>query len=306
MAPAESGPTTIAFTSPTPGAMLVRDALAMTGSLVADAPVATTIAGSPARVELTLGSTVIGDLDATGALAVQLAALGPATLTATAYDAAGTALATASVDVNVIDPTVADCHGWLDLYRIEYTLGPANQGVADPVTIKVPFNGLTYRVLGATNPRKTFFMDCSLARSLAQATPILRAHDVVEVDDLGVYNYRCIGNTGTPPNCPNGMSQHAYAKAIDLAAFVSADNTTYTVKTDFVIDPTAMKTCAADTVPGKDAWLHETICALKDAKVWNIVLTPNYNADHRDHFHVDLTPGSDFIRRTTGPVETDD
>ena len=29
------------------------------------------------------------------------------------------------------------------------------------------------------------------------------------------------------------------------------------------------------------------------------MLTPNYNADHRDHFHVDLTTGSDFIRRRT-------
>jgi hypothetical protein len=34
--------------------------------------------------------------------------------------------------------------------------------------------------------------------------------------------------------------------------------------------------------------------------VWNIVLTPNYNADHRNHFHVDLTPGSDFIERRVG------
>jgi hypothetical protein len=32
-------------------------------------------------------------------------------------------------------------------------------------------------------------------------------------------------------------------------------------------------------------------------QVWNIALTPNYNAAHRDHFHVDLTAGSDFIRR---------
>ena len=30
--------------------------------------------------------------------------------------------------------------------------------------------------------------------------------------------------------------------------------------------------------------------------MWNIVLTPNYNADHRNHFHVDLTPGADLIR----------
>ena len=46
---------------------------------------------------------------------------------------------------------------------------------------------------------------------------------------------------------------------------------------------------------GKDRALHELICALKEAGTWNIVLTPNYNALHRDHFHVDLTADSDFI-----------
>jgi hypothetical protein len=39
------------------------------------------------------------------------------------------------------------------------------------------------------------------------------------------------------------------------------------------------------------------ICALKQAGTWNIVLTPNYNADHRNHFHVDLTDGANTIKR---------
>ena len=68
-------------------------------------------------------------------------------------------------------------------------------------------------------------------------------------------------------------------------------------ETDWVIDPAAEKTCEAATVNDKDAWLHDLICDLKGDDVWNITLTPNYNADHRNHFHVDLTAGSDFIRR---------
>ena len=43
--------------------------------------------------------------------------------------------------------------------------------------------------------------------------------------------------------------------------------------------------------------LHQLICELKAAGVWNIVLTPNYNDAHRNHFHVDLTTDSDFIKR---------
>jgi len=29
--------------------------------------------------------------------------------------------------------------------------------------------------------------------------------------------------------------------------------------------------------------------------IFNIILTPEYNAAHRNHYHVDLTPGADFI-----------
>ena len=67
------------------------------------------------------------------------------------------------------------------------------------------------------------------------------------------------------------------------------------VNDDWVIDPDSEETCAAPAEPGADAFLHETICALKDAGVWNIVLTPNYNADHRNHFHVDLTSGAHYL-----------
>jgi hypothetical protein len=295
--PGSPGPTTVTFGAPAPGATFTRDVLGEAGALVADVPVQLELGGEPpARVSLAIGDVELGDSDASGALDVHLPVAGPATLVATAYDTAGAPLATASVDVTIAEPEVADCHGWLDLYRLEYTLGPANPGVADPVTVKVPINGITYRYTENTAPRPKFMMDCLLAKSLAEAAPHLRARDVVEVADYGVYNYRCIGD-GTPPDCPHGMSQHAYAKAIDLVAFKTTDSTTYTVKTDFVIDPATEKTCSAATEPGsKDAWLHDTICELKRAQIWNIVLTPNYNADHRDHFHVDLTPDSDFIR----------
>jgi hypothetical protein len=140
------------------------------------------------------------------------------------------------------------------------------------------------------------FADCNLINSLVNAAPFFAARDIVEVSDLGIYNFRCIGG-GTPPDCPNGISQHAFATAIDLAGFTQSDGTFSSVNDDWVIDPNAEETCDAATNPGKDAFLHELICDLKGAAVWNIVLTPNYNADHRNHFHVDLTPDSDFIEK---------
>lgn len=291
------GAVTLAFTSPAAGSIHVRDTVEPSlGWRAADVGVELAITGTPATVELSAGDLALGTVDDAGRGQALLVELGTVELTATARDAAGAVLATATVAVEVNEPAVADCHGWLDLYGATYTVGPTRDGVADPVTLTTPINGMVYRYSGNAAPRATFFMDCSLARSLLEAAPHLRARGVVEVTDIGVYNYRCIGG-GTPPDCPNGISQHAYAKAIDLAGFTTGDGAFYSVNDDWVIDPTTEKTCEAGTENDKDAFLHEAICALKGDAVWNIVLTPNYNDAHRNHFHVDLTEGGNFIRK---------
>lgn len=284
----------VAIISPAPGASFARDVLADSGALVASVPIQLDVGGNVAKVTVTRDDIALGDANDEGALTVQLPKAGAATLTATAFDAAGAVLVTASVDVAVTEPQVESCHGWLDLYKLDYTTGPANQGIADPVTVKAPINGVAYRYNGSMDQRKTVYGDCELLKSLAEAAPILRANDVKEFVDIGIYNYRCIDQSLTPPNC--SMSQHAYAKAIDIAAFITSDDTKYSVLTDWLIDP-ASTTCTAATEPGKDAFLHKVICELKAAGVWNIVLTPNYNAAHRNHFHVDLTEDADTIKR---------
>jgi len=285
---------TLAITSPAPGAQFERSSLDAIGALVATVPLELAVTGEPARIRISIAGTELGE--ATDGLATAtIATTGPATLTATAFDAEGAPLATAEVAVEVVEPVVANCRAWLDLVGIEYTVGPTSRGIADPVTAKMPINGMPFR--SGSGLRTQMLGDCSLIKSLALAAPIWRARGIVEVRDLGVYNYRCINNDGTPPNCTIGLSEHSFGNAIDLASFLDADGETYVVNDDWVIDPDD-RTCTAPTEPGKDTFLHEMICTIKAAKIWNIVLTPNYNALHRNHFHVDLTAGSDFITRT--------
>jgi hypothetical protein len=283
----------LSFVSPAPGSSHVRDQLGASGALVANVGIEVDAGGDIARVALSAGDVALGDL-ADGKLAAELAKPGPLTLTATAFGDDGTELLSTAVDITIDDPAVVDCHGWLDLYHLQYMTGPANLGIADPITVTLPLNGIAYQAVGASSLRKTLYGDCLLMKSLAEAASILRAHDISELIDYGIYNYRCIDQTKTPPNCT--MSQHAYAKAIDIAELISGDGTHFSVLTDWVIDTTA--TCAAETAGDKDTFLHALICELKAADVWNIVLTPNYNDAHRNHFHVDLTEGSDFIKRT--------
>lgn len=289
----------VEFASPAPGARFVRDQLGPTGAVSALVPIELAIGGAPTRIALAAGPRTYPDAaDDRAVLDVRTA--GAVTLTATAYDGEEVA-ATASVDIAVDDLAVASCREWLDAFGIAYTVAGATPGVEDPVTAQMPINGVPYQVVGAMTPRTTMFADCQIIRSLVLAAPAFRERGITQVTDYGVYNYRCIGG-GTPPNCPNGISQHAYAMAIDLAGFTIGDGTFYSVNDDWVIDPDAEETCDAPTEEGRDRFLHELICELKAAAVWNIVLTPNYNADHRNHFHVDLTPDADFIERRVGPL----
>jgi hypothetical protein len=297
---AAPGEVALAFTSPAAGSTHVRDVLDADGWLAAEVGFAVEVTGAVDAVVLTAGDAELGDAT-DGALTGLLRSLGPTVVTATALRD-GAVVGEATLPLEVVAPEVADCQGWLELYQLDYTVGPVNQGVEDPVTVTLPLNGMAYRYSGNTAPRSTFFMDCQLAVSLAQAAPLLRRRGVVEVADIGVYNYRCIGG-GTPPDCPNGISQHAYALAIDIAGFTDEAGAFYSVNDDWIIDPDGEDTCAAPTDPGADTFLHEAICELKAAGVWNIVLTPNYNAAHRDHFHVDLTPGADFLEAGTVGVD---
>jgi len=288
------------FVSPAEGSAHAREVRGDLGALVAVVDLSVETGGPIVRVVLRgAGGVQIGELvaDETGA-DVEFGARGYQTVTAAGFDADGAELVSASVSFHVTDPQVEDCYAWLDLYGLQYERGPDAEGVPDPVTLTTPINGMPWRYVSNDAPRSTFFMDCALALSLARAAPILRAHDIAEVADIGVYNYRCIGE-GTPPDCPSGMSQHAYARAIDIAGWTTGVGDYHSVNDDWVIDPDTEPTCSAATENEKDRLLHEVICEIKEAKVWNIVLTPNYNSAHRDHFHVDLTPGSDFIRSTS-------
>ena len=58
------------------------------------------------------------------------------------------------------------------------------------------------------------------------------------------------------------------------------------------IEPSASNRCRFDYTPTtmKSRFLYELAYRMCDEHVWSIILTPNYNAAHDNHYHVDLTP----------------
>ena len=288
--------TLLTITSPTPGQIFTRDK-AVTAGFAAPIQFTASAGAGVASVEwvaedvFSLGVAEGPDF----ALMADFKGDGDRFVVAHALAADGRELGTARIDfvVKAMPGQTGTCHEMLNALGVSYVLGPNNKGVADPVTVTTPINGIAYYAYGAATPQSKMFMDCKLALALHKLGDVLRPRGVTAIEHIGIYNYRCIGG-GDPDSGTCTPSQHAYAKGIDLHEF-RVGATTYNTETDFVIDPDTMPTCTAAPSNDKDRWLHEVACLMHTQKVFNIILTPNFNADHRNHYHVDLTAGSDYI-----------
>ena len=125
------------------------------------------------------------------------------------------------------------------------------------------------------------FRACDLALALVELSALLRELDVVEVGHIGTYNCRVIAGT-------ESLSMHGLALAIDLKWFRTADGRLYDVEDHWEHDTVDFRT-------EQGRWLYDLAQQMHARHIFNIVLTPNFNAAHDNHFHVDLTPGGDFI-----------
>lgn len=130
-------------------------------------------------------------------------------------------------------------------------------------------------------------MTCPLAQNFAAwarygVRPAARLYlgaEVVRIETYGTYACRnIIGN----PNMAGKKSEHAHANAVDVAGFVLADGRRVTVQNDW-------------TGSGPEAQflrvVHDSAC-----KRFSTVLSPDYNAAHYNHFHLDMGGRGGFCR----------
>jgi hypothetical protein len=103
--------------------------------------------------------------------------------------------------------------------------------------------------------------------------PAARRHfgqDVVRVTHLGTYACRNVNH-----RVDGRRSEHATANAIDIAGFVLADGQQIIVRSDWA---------------GGNARRSDFLRALRDGACdfFDVVLSPDYNEAHHDHFHFDM------------------
>lgn len=134
---------------------------------------------------------------------------------------------------------------------------------------------------------------CSVAAALAiweweVVQPAAIRHfraTVRRIDTFGTYACRRIAGSRT-----NGWSEHAHARAVDIAGFTLADGRRVTIARDWQArDGKASNGQAGDGHAARDAaFLHE----VRDGacRLFATVLSPDFNAAHRDHLHLDQAP----------------
>src|SRR5436190_18477844 len=111
-----------------------------------------------------------------------------------------------------------------------------------------------------------------------EARRILKS-PVTSVVQLGTYNCRRMAAY------PDWASEHSFANAIDVATFVLKNGRRVEVEHDCVRAEKPALTPAAE-------FLRRLTRRLYDEKVFSVVLTPSFDAHHKNHLHLDGAPYS--------------
>ncbi|HWJ70278.1 MAG TPA: extensin family protein [Sphingobium sp.] len=175
------------------------------------------------------------------------------------------------------------CTAQLDSAQVRYTPLPnQNNGGGCTVidAVKLMDIGTPTANLGA--------MTCPLAEKFAAwaryaVRPAARLYfgsEVVRIETFGTYACRDVRGTGG--TIAGKRSEHASANAVDVAGFVLADGRRITVLADWQGSGPPAQFLRA---------LRQSAC-----RRFPTVLSPDYNAAHRDHFHFDMGGKGGFCR----------
>jgi hypothetical protein len=180
-----------------------------------------------------------------------------------------------------------DCEAELAKRKISFVRETA-LGVRSPVRLTAPLDGIVFRTNQADAKRATSrweIADCALVLAMDDFADILARHDVVDVRHYSMYR-------PPPASWPAAeiAKRHPGAVALDAARFIRKDGSYLDVEEHFhgEIGRTACKDPPEPATPEATA-LHAILCETIDARLFNVVLTPNYNRAHRNHFHLEVT-----------------
>jgi hypothetical protein len=184
----------------------------------------------------------------------------------------------------------ADCEAELASRHIDFVRETATAVLA-PVRLTGSLHGVVFRTDQSEKARATSaweIADCRLVLALDDFAEILSRHDIVEVRHYSMYR---------PPRAwPEDQigKRHDGALALDAGRFIDRSGAVLDVDRDFH-GAIGAKTCGDGAAPrpvtAPALALRALLCEAVDRRLFNVVLTPNYNKPHHNHFHLEVTAG---------------
>jgi hypothetical protein len=182
------------------------------------------------------------------------------------------------------------CEAALRSRNIDFVRAEDTRGVRAPVRLVGPLHGVAIHSSlppAARSHSHADLFDCRLVLSLDDFAATIAERGIVEVRTLSAYRTRA------ESGCTRKYDgeQHCAALAVDVGSFKERDGTVLDVERDFHGHIGAL-TCRNGAHPtpetGAATELWEIACGAA-GKNFLVVLTPNWNSDHRNHMHLELT-----------------
>lgn len=148
---------------------------------------------------------------------------------------------------------------------IQFKTLPALKGVETPVEIRDRLGGVEFWA----NDGRPLLMDCRLALALEDLRPLFASQGLRRARFSGSYVYR--------PTKSGRLSHHAFGLAIDIHELTFATGN-LSVSSDY-----KKNVGCPSNLP-----INRLACSMRDARLFEELLTPDYNYDHHDHLHVSV------------------
>jgi hypothetical protein len=189
-------------------------------------------------------------------------------------------LAALLVIVSATRAYAGDCTDELDARHVSWKKA-SRPGIADAVEITGPLGGVTF-----TSYDQPLVIDCSLAVSLDEAGHYLTALGLDKATFSSAYSRRKVRFT-------DHWSKHSFGLAIDVHTFSGPDLGTLRVDRDFEQGLGDEVDCVGAPLTQAGAVLEILKCQLVRSGLFQLVLSPDYDDAHHDHFHLQAKPWSE-------------
>lgn len=174
------------------------------------------------------------------------------------------------------DDKRASCYDELEARHVGFKK-TKKPGIANAIEVTGTLGGVD--VVG----EGSLVIDCSLAVSLDEAGRYMRALGIEKAVFASAYSRRNVRGTNHP-------SKHSYGLAIDVSGFSGADLGAMRIARDYEQGLGDAVDCVGIPMTQAGAVLKVLQCQLVRSGLFHLVLSPDYDDAHHDHFHLEVKP----------------